>query len=200
MFDSGIKASELILQIKDEADISIPIENTSYIAWMNSLEQLLYTELIQEQGKIEINNFSGSVIDICTLNVPSGEAPLRFEDIHAVYADHIQLIKSTVASGSIFPNTFYKIGNNIGLNTDSNPEKITIVYYVKPKLKTADIFNNLNVMVPIEFIDLVKSKLRAEAYKMVNEGDIASMWINDYNVLLETFKEWLSWKQPRIGI
>ena len=53
MFDSGIKASVLIEQIENEADIAIPIAKESYVLWLNALEQLLYTELIQEQGKIE---------------------------------------------------------------------------------------------------------------------------------------------------
>ena len=55
-------------------------------------------------------------------------------------------------------------------------------------------------MVPVEFIDLVKAKLRGEAYKLVNEGEIAAMWLNDYNILLETFKAWISEKAPNFGM
>ena len=200
MFDSGIKASALIEQIKDEVDIAVPIADESYVSWLNALEQLLYTELIQEQGKIEIKSFGGSVIDIDSLDVPMGEEEIRFEDIHAVYADRVQLICSTVASGVIFSDTYYKNGNNIGVNLKHNPEKITIIYYVKPELKTLDNINTKNVMVPVEFIDLVKSKLRGEAYKVANEDGIAAKWINDYNVLLETFKAWLSDKKPTVGV
>lgn len=200
MFDSGITASALIEQIKDEADIAIPIPDATYVLWLNALEQLLYTELIQEQGKIELDGVNGSVIGIDTLNVPNGENAVRFEDIHAIYADQTQLIESTVASGVIFPDTYYKIGNDIGVNLKKEPEKVKIVYFVKPELKTTDNINVKNVMVPIEFIDLVKAKLRGEAYKVANEGELAAMWINDYNVLLETFKAWLSGKQPEFGL
>ena len=200
MFDSGITASALIEQIKDEADIAIPIPDATYVLWLNALEQLLYTELIQEQGKIELDGVNGSVISIDTLNVPNGENAVRFEDIHAIYADQTQLIESTVASGVIFPDTYYKIGNDIGVNLKKEPEKVKIVYFIKPELKTTDNINVKNVMVPIEFIDLVKAKLRGEAYKVANEGELAAMWINDYNVLLETFKAWLSGKQPEFGL
>ena len=200
MFDSGIKASDLIAQIKQEADIAIPIPDSSYILWLNALEQLLYTELIQEQGKIELDSVTGSCIDVDTIHVPNGENAVRFEDIHAIYADESQLIKSTVASGVIFSDTYYKIGNNIGLNLKKDPQKVKIVYFVKPVLKTESNASTENVMVPLEFMDLVKAKLRGEAYKVANEDSIAAKWMNDYNILLETFKSWLSGKQPEFGI
>lgn len=200
MFDSGIKAAALIEQIKKEADIAIPVPDSSYILWLNALEQLLYTELIREQGKIELSNVSDSVIDIDTLSVPGGEGSVRFEDILAIYADRTQLIRSTVASGSIFPDTYYKTGNNIGLNLAFQPERIKLIYLIKPELKTADNINARNIMLPVEFIELVKAKLRGEVYKLVNEDSIAAKWINDYNILLETFKAWLSAKQADFGL
>lgn len=200
MFDSGIKASVLIEQIENEADIAIPIAKESYVSWLNALEQLLYTELIQEQGKIELDGVNGSVIGIDTLNVPNGENAVRFEDIHAIYADQTQLIESTVASGVIFPDTYYKIGNDIGVNLKKEPEKVKIIYFVKPKLKTTANISTSNVMIPVEFIDLAKAKLRGEAYKIANEDNLAAKWINDYNVLLETFKMWIQGKQSEFGL
>ncbi len=200
MFDSGIKASALIEQIENEADIAIPIAKESYVSWLNALEQLLYTELIQEQGKIELDGVNGSVIGIDTLTVPNDENAVRFEDIHAVYADQTQLIESTVASGVIFSDTYYKIGNDIGVNLKKEPEKVKIIYFVKPKLKTVANISTVNVMIPVEFIDLAKAKLRGEAYKVANEDSIAAKWLNDYNVLLETFKMWLSGKQSEFGM
>lgn len=200
MFNSGIIVSDLIGQIKDEADISIPISTASYVLWLNALEQLLYTELIHEQGEIELDGISSGVISIDTLNVPNGENALRFEDIHAVYADQTQLIESTVASGVIFPDTYYKIQNNIGLNLKKQAEKLKIIYFVRPALKTEDNISTECVMLPVEFIDLAKAKLRGEAYKIANEDSIAAKWINDYNVLLETFKAWLSGKQSEFGM
>ena len=203
MFNSGISAKDLVAQLKNEVDVAIPISNASYVSWLNSLEQLLYTELIQEQGKIELDSVSSGVVGIDTLNVPNDENAVRFEDIHAVYADQTQLIESTVASGVIFPDTYYKIQNNIGLNLKKQAEKLKIIYFVRPALKTVDTNDNIsseNVMLPVEFIDLAKAKLRGEAYKVANEDSIAAKWINDYNVLLETFKAWISGKQSEFGM
>ena len=364
MFDSGIKATDLIAQIKEEADIAIPISDDSYMQWLNSVEQLLYSEVIKEQKKnrldltrslidlIETNpglklniwplfnsqkignvalnvsedgtytvlvdarhgmpdtgafftkkvnlrrgtyalcdnasEFPGgesltsvkrvfvknaatgaelagisyaapsnwetsftlnadtevilgiTIVDginyptdgfvlrpqlefgstksaeflppvryaltddipviVCSLPTNNAEAPVRFEDIQAVYADNTQMIKSTLASGPIFPDTYFKDENKLGLHFSRIPNDLTVVYTVRPELKEEDNLKDAHVMVPAEFIDLVKAKLRGEAYKLANEGELAAVWLNDYNVLLETFKVWVSEKQSKFGL
>ena len=200
MFDSGISAKSLIEELKEtEVDIALEIPDKTYAEWLNSLQQLLYTEVIKEQKKLTITPAPVSPFSISLLNAENA----RFEDIHAIYADGIQLIKSTVASGVIFPDTFYKDNNNIGYNTKKAPTELTIVYIVKPALVTTTShgnINDVNVMLPVEFIDLVKAKLRGEAYKLANEDNLAAKWLNDYNTLLETFKAWIADKSANFGM
>ena len=204
MFDSKISVKSLIEELKNtEVDIALEIPNSTYVTWLNSLQQLLYTEIIKEQRKMVLKAPFTNPIDILSLNVENNENAPKFEEIHAMYADDVQLIKSTVASGVIFPNTFYKDNNNIGYNTSIVPTEIAIVYIVKPALIQVtedDTIDNSNVMIPVEFIDLVKSKLRGEAYKLANEDNIAAKWLNDYNVHLETFKAWINDKSPNFGL
>lgn len=348
MFDSGIKASDLIEQIKSEADIAPDIPDESYIQWLNAAEQLLYSEVIQEQkaynygttspliktklniwplfesqtvgdislavdgdGKYSLHTTNGSehadtgatfkkkitlpagtysfcdnawayysaptqvtyrtliedaeskevyagidaldgkvvkrfslteetevnvcinvfpgapYIDgytfipqlvrgeyetaplveptknppiICDLPASNGEARVRFEDLHAVFVGNTQLIKTTLTSGQVFPYSYYKVDNQLGIHLGEKLDGIKVIYKVRPVPKTEATYGDLNVMVPTEFIDLVKAKLRGEAYKVANEDDVAAKWLNDYNVLLETFKLWLSEKQPTFGM
>lgn len=207
MFDSKIKAADLIKQIKDEADISYPLPDVSYIMWLNSLEQLLYTEVIQEQGKIELSKTDTDTVDTSEifietekLSVPTGESKLRFEDIYTIYADDTQLIKTTVASGEIFLGTYYKLRNGIAMNLRKEPDKLKFIYIVRPELKTEENYASLTVKIPTEFIDLAKAKLRGEAYKIANEDSLAAKWLNDYNILLETFKLWIANKQSSFGM
>ena len=206
MFDSGIKASKLIEQIKSEADIAPDITEESYIQWLNAVEQLLYSEVIQEQKTytysidsplIKTNN--GTII-VCDLPASNGEARVRFEDLHAVFVGDMQLIKTTLTSGHVFPNSYYKVDNQLGIHLGEEMNGIKVIYKVRPVPKTEATYGDLNVMVPTEFIDLVKAKLRGEAYKVANEDDVAAKWLNDYNVLLETFKLWLSEKHPTFGM
>ena len=122
MFDSKISVKSLIEELKNtEVDIALEIPNSTYVTWLNSLQQLLYTEIIKEQRKMVLKAPFTNPIDILSLNVENNENAPKFEEIHAMYADDVQLIKSTVASGVIFPNTFYKDNNNIGYNTSIVP-------------------------------------------------------------------------------
>ena len=203
MFDSGISVKNLVSELIDEVDIALQIPNATYVQWINSLQQVLYTEIIKEQRKTVIEPPFGSPLSLSLIAVESNENRPRFEDIYTIYAGDVQLIKSTPTSGVIFSNTFYKDNNKIGYNTEKTPTKMTVVYIIKPALVTVtddDEINDANVMVPVEFIDLVKAKLRGEAYKLANEGELAAMWLNDYNVLLETFKAWIADKSPNFGM
>ena len=204
MFDSGIPVQDLIEELKNtEVDIALEIPDATYVTWLNAVQQLLYTEIIKEQKKTTVAGVINNPIDLSDIYDKAIENKPRFEDIHAVYArignNDIQLIKSTIASGNIFPNTFYKDNNNIGYHTETEPEEMTIVYIAKPVL-VGEAINDTNVMVPVEFIDLIKSKLRGEAYKLANEDAIAAKWLNDYNAHLETFKAWISEKSSTFGL
>lgn len=196
MFNSGKSVAELITELRDEVDIALEIPTSTYLVWLNSVEQLCYSEIIKEQREVKVENPS-TPISLRDLTISEAEAPIRFEDIHAVYADDVQLAKTTLSSGQIFPDTFYKQGDEMGLNLPYMTKELKVIYFVRPKIKNTE---EGNVMMPIEFIDLVKAKMRAEAYKLVNEDALAGKWINDYNVLLETFKVWCNNKASQFGV
>lgn len=196
MFNSGKSVAELITELRDEVDIALEIPTSTYLVWLNSIEQLCYSEIIKEQREITIANPSHTIL-LTSLTVSEDEAPVRFEDIYAVYADGVQLMKTTLASGRIFPDTYYKQMDDLGLNLPYMTKELKVIYFVRPKIKTSE---EGSVMMPIEFIDLVKAKMRGEAYKLVNEDALAGKWLNDYNVLLETFKVWCNNKASQFGM
>lgn len=202
MFDSGISAKALIAELQSEVDVALPITNSTYVTWLNSLQWLLYIAIIKEQNDLIITEPQEDVIQLANLDVSDNEAPIRFEDIYAVYADTTQLIKTSITSGFVFPDCFYKKGNNLAVKMQKTPNFIKLIYHIKPKLikvNENDEIQDGNVMIPIEFIELVKSKLRGEAYSLENEYGSASNWLNNYNILLENFKQWLSDKAQQFG-
>lgn len=293
MFDSGITAKDLINEVKGEVDVALPIPNASYVTWLNSLEQFLYSSIIREQNKVTAPTPYTGTVRLSALPIASNEAPIRFEDIYTVYADTEQLIKTNTASGTVFGGCYWKYNNDMAYSVAKTPDRLDIIYYAKPALKAVDNNDNIieanpyemypqkyidntpsmegetfvfindtdkditnwpinrwsthydtqmfytfsktipkatkwycrttrdaddvdgpgyievlnqvmdtnyNVMIPIEFIELVKSKLRAEAYMIENEYTPAANWMNNYNVLLENFKQWLSERAATFGM
>lgn len=200
MFDSNVKAETLIAEILNEADIAPEISEEALISHLCALEQLVYSEIIREQGKAEVSDFSGEVVQLSEVNVPDGERNLVFENIHAVFANDTQLLKTTALCGTVFTDVYFKIAGNLGLNLKNKPSTIRIVYFVAPAIKTPENYSEYNVMIPVEFIELARAKLRAEAYKLANEDELCAKWLNDYNVLLEDFKMWIASKRPEFGM
>lgn len=196
MFDSGKSVNELITELKDEVDIALEIPDTTYIGWLNRLEQFCYSEIIKEQREITVSNPTTPVL-LSDLTVSEAESPIRFEDIYAVYADGVQLMKTTLASGQIFPDTFYKHNDKLGFNSPYMTRELKIIYFARPKIKAS---KTGNVMFPVEFMDLVKAKMRGEAYKLANEDEQAGKWLNDYNVELENLKVWCNNRASQFGV
>ncbi len=196
MFDSGKSVNELITELKDEVDIALEIPDATYIGWLNRLEQFCYSEIIKEQREVVVPNPT-TPVSLSDLTVSEAEAPIRFEDIYAVYADGVQLMKTTLASGQIFPDTFYKHNDELGFNSPFMTRELKIIYFARPKIKAS---KTGNVMFPVEFMDLVKAKMRGEAYKLANEDEQAGKWLNDYNMELENLKVWCNNRASQFGV
>lgn len=201
MFDSGISAEKLIDELQNEADCALPIKNASYVEWLNAAEQMLYSEIIREQKELCIAEAESSIV-LEGLEHGENESALRFEDIYAVYYGDRQLIKTNLASGAVFNYCYYKADNKLCI-CGGEGETIRLIYFVRPKLKAVDKDDAVlegNVMIPPEFLPMIRAKLRGEAYLLANEYGPASNWLADYNAQLETFKQWIDAKAAVFGL
>lgn len=200
MFDSGIKASALLGGLKNEIDVALPISDEQYVEWLNSCEQFLYSSIlhIQHECEIKLHNASPN----SEVSVGEDEDTIRFDDIVTVYADDTQLIKTTLATSMVFDCCYYEKNGNLQYKCPENTQKIHILYNVRPRLKVVENGKICDdtIKIPLEYIDLVKSKIRADAYMYVNESATAANWINLYNAWLETFKQWYEKNYPTFGI
>jgi hypothetical protein len=195
VFDSGITAQSLVEKLMLEIDVAPDISVSTYYSWVDEIEQLLYSEIIREIHVHTIYNPENPIG--FTHMVASGADKPIFEDVYAVHAGDTQLFKSTVV-GSLFPDTYWKQANKLCFNVTPAPQVMTVYYFIRPALKSTT--STTNIKLPIQFVPIVKAKLRGEAYKLVNEDNTAAKWLNDYNALLEQFKQYIAERQPLFGI
>lgn len=202
MFDSKITVASFIKDIKSEADIAPDITDTKYISWINALEQVLYSDIIREQRKVEIAvlNSEGEYIKKVEIEKGNNEADVRFEDIISVFKGDTQLIKTSLLSGGIFNDSWFNNGGVLWVNTtfENINNTITVFYHVRPAEKSGAVGEN--IMLPAEFMDLMYSYVRAEAYKYANEDALSAKWQAEYNARLEIFKAWVDARRPSFGM
>ena len=204
MYDSGISASNLIQNVSEEADIVIPVSSDSWYRWINATEQFIYTEIFKLYASKEI--WADDLQDMRTIrlkddiSVADGVATPDFDDIIKIYADNTELAKSGVISSVVFhdkPLYYTDYAGNIKLSIPFEFQKITVIYKIKPVLKSAETSYNINL--PPEFVDMLASRLRGEAYMLANEDTQGAKWLMDYNTRLETLSAWAAARSVRYG-
>ena len=202
MFDSKITVASFISDIKSEADIAPDITDTKYISWINALEQVLYSDIIREQRKVDIAvpDSEGEYIHKVPFEEGKNEADVRFEDIISVFKGETQLIKTSLLSGGIFNDCWFNNGGVLWVNTtfENVNNTITVYYHVRPAEKSSA--NEEVINLPAEFMDLMYSYVRAEAYKYANEDALSAKWQAEYNARLEIFKAWVDARRPSFGM
>lgn len=196
MYNSGISVKKLVEQLKDEISVSANITDESYIQWINTVEQTIYSEVIRELRRISLTSNTNSPVQLNTFPVSLDEETPVFDDIHKVYADGYELIPTTIVSGYRFnENAFWRENDNIGYRLDDGATAgvLDIYYHVRPKLKSVSSLadNSDTIRLPPEWIELVASRCRGEAYKLGDADEFAGKWLNDYNVALGNFKLWV---------
>ncbi len=202
MFDCGIKACDLVDEIISEADVWPDIPKERYYEWIDEAEQLLYSEIIKELAVTDFKAsvLSGGTLDFSQITTEKREKDTdqpRYSDIHAVYADETQLIRSELNDANIFPDCYTVRNGKLFCNTEKNPDSYYFYYYLRPSLKRDK--PETTIKLPPEWVCIIRSKLRGEAYKLMNEDVTAAKWINDYNVLVEQFKVYMAARRAEIG-
>jgi hypothetical protein len=203
MYSAGITAKALIEDIEKEADIAISVPTTSYIRWLNALEQLLYSEFIKEQRVASLDVIDG-IVDLSDIETSEYEDSVKADDVISVLSGINEFIKCTPMAFELFNGDvdgYYTVidGDKIKVYDPSDSGEVKIVYKARPAPKTAENYAAAMVALPIEFIELVAAKLRGEAYKLANEDELSAKWLNDYNVQLENFKVWIAERTKAYG-
>jgi hypothetical protein len=195
VFNNSLSAASLVGALIEELDAEPDIDPARYSEWLNETEQTLYSEIIKELARVDVPD-AVSPVEISALVPTTGADAVRFEDIYTVYAGKVQLMKGSLLDE--FPDTYWKTAEKLGFFSGSTKTNLKIYCYVRPRPK--ELNSTAPVMLPVEWLPLIRAKLRGEAYKLVNEDSMSAKWLNDYNALLEGFKEWCDLRRPQFGV
>ena len=91
---------------------------------------------------------------------------------------------------------FSEIDDAIGFLNWANNQNIVISLSGRFTIGSVD---SETVPLPYEFVELVKCKLRGEAYKVINDDGVAAKWLAEYDVLLENFKTYIEIHRSKYG-
>ena len=123
-----------------------------------------------------------------------------------------QLMRATPYNGRLFSNCYFPndlpdenftVVLSIDKNRTINPpynSTVKIVYYIRPAMVTSSNLDTQYIMLPVEWLEMIRSYVRGQAYETANEDTIAAKWLNNYNALLESFKQWILSLEPKMGM
>ncbi len=197
MYDSKMTVSDVISTLKNEVDIASDIPEAPYIRWISSLEQLLYSDIIRFYRSCDVA-FDGKSFEISSLPTVEGQASATFDDIAKIYCGPDEVVKCGAIAAYQFEDDkaiYWQEGDTVKVRTFSNDDTLHVIVRVRPSIKTL----TDTVKVPYEWLDMVLSKVRGEAYKIAGDDAQAAKWLNDYNVQLESFKAWCAERQKWFG-
>lgn len=179
MYDSKVTAKAVIDDVINEADIALEILASTYIRWLNELEQQLYSTVIRRTKSESVESADGVILVSCDP-----------EDIVSIYCGSDELARVAPETMPLVDNlNFYAIDDG-EVVTAYGDDAFTVYCVERPVLKTEDNYHTETVKLPLEYLEIAYSKLRGEAYKLANEDGLAAKWLNDYNALLADFSVW----------
>ena len=205
MYNSGIMVKDFLDSIEKEADISIDIPRDSMLRWLSAVEQFAYTEVLKEYVRttVDLTDNPMDFVDLSVLPVPADAAIPVYDDVIRVYGEEGQeLRKSGAVAGYEFPDfdLYYTDYNgHLVIHTRIEQSQVTLIYRIRPAIKTRDNDLELHVALPAEYLDMAAAKIRGEAYKIANEDGLAAKWLADYNQQVENFKIWAASRNERYG-
>lgn len=200
MYHSGVTVGELIVEMQEEVDIAEVVPASAYYRWISSLEALLYSDVLLFDRQASLAAVDG-FLDLSLLTVGEGERAVLFDDVRKVYLDGEELTRSGRVGAYQFDeekSIYYPDENGIRVSVygEGGDETYDVIWRVIPAPKTGD---GDEVMLPVEWLDMVMARLRGEAYKVANDDEQAAKWLGDYNTQLTSFREWAAVRGQRYG-
>ena len=191
MYKSSISLNDFAEEIQNELELSPFVSTSSIVRIVNSVEQLLYSEIINEIRKADVDVTDGRA-SLSGIEVSEGEDTVNAYDVIRVFDDRRELAFATSDDAYVMNKKgAFGIFDGDSLSLYGvDADRITVFYKVRPVPKsveydkiTPDVLN-----VPEKFTEMFASRLRGEFCKIAGDDGQAAKWLNDYNTYLEDFR------------
>lgn len=206
MFDSGYPASELIKDIESESNMISTVSHRAYCGWINMCEQPIYSDIICEE-RVSTADYS-SEIPLCELDFDGFYEDMpRASDIYKVFIcengvyTELEKTKPSRILSHLQDSYSYYIEKGIIkiFSGKSNPESVKVIRFARPIPKTVVGEKVIGtIALPIQYLEMLKCRLRGEKYRLIGEDELCAKWISEYNSQIEDFKQYISERKPGI--
>lgn len=195
MFYSSVSANILARDIESELNIAPHFPASTFAGIINSVEQLLYSEIIRETKGVDCEKMcSRGVIDLSKIPVGEDEDNVKCTDVtriklstEGIYTDLIRLDADEAEINGY--KYYYTLHSPDKISVPKDYIDFTVFYVVRPKPKTVygDSLISDRIYLPDEFIPLLSARIRGELCKLIGDDNQAAKWLNDYNTYLDDF-------------
>lgn len=200
MYDSKVSVAEVVRMLESEVDIQSAIDYNSCARWITSLEQLIYTDIVKDYRSTEVL-LQGDVLCIDQIFVEEGYNKPTFDEIVKVYDEIDELVRCGPIAAHQFSEDkpiYWNEGETVHAKIlRDGVDHLLVIFKARPEIKMDESADT--VKVPYEWLEMVLSKVRGEAYKIAGDDAQAAKWLNDYNTQLESFKAWCNERQKWFG-
>ncbi len=197
IFTSSTTAKLLIDDVMEDLGLYEPPARADFYKFFNECLTRLYTEVICHCSSVEMTTANGFI----TYNdlMVKAEQSVSGADICAVAvkSPFNPIMRATPFTQKLLTSTtpcYVCEKDRITFNSTTR-QTYLIFYTYRPSTVTAGNESTLQVALPAEYHNLLRAKLRGEAYKLANEDDLAAKWLGEYNLLLEDFCRYVAVKK-----
>lgn len=207
MFDSGYPVEKIVSEVENETNLAFPVTRENYVSWYNLCEQGLYSDIIKEEKTEETGYLQELYIDdipVCDVYTDI----MRSDDVQGVFLEtngkkreleHVSLKNYLRGIGSAY--AYATEGKRfIFRRADGGTDgKLIFLRRVRPVPKRL-IGETIcgTVMLPEEYLELVRCRLRSEKYRLMDEDVMCAKWINEYNYHLQMFTEFIEARRAKL--
>ena len=201
MYQSTQTAKEFVDALSEEMDVWEAFPLTRYLDWINAVEQPLYAHSVCFPARRVVHPTvrCGQV----ALADAVGNSSPREEDILRIYTDRRRELTPMEADlAPLFPYSYCVSGEGAEATVRYLPRGVRtleIYYRCRPTPKTPENYETEHIALPDEYLELLREKVRGEAFFAAGEAGEAQNHLGAYQAYLDSFLIWAKDRKHEVG-